>query len=77
MVPVACLVINACTMSISILSQIHLTLVHVIDITQVANLTFSLLTNVPATSDIAVKTWYSAFCGKTRSLMTRAMRARC
>jgi len=62
-------------------TQIHRSLARVIDITQVADLAFSLLTNVIATSIIAVKTWYvdSASCGKfhidSLADVTHAMRA--
>jgi len=68
MMPVVCLAINAFVYVATVVvraglfltpedTQIHRNLAHVIDITQVADLTFSLLTNVLATSIIAVRTW--------------------
>jgi len=68
MVPVVCLVINAFVYVATVVvraalfitaehTQIHRNLADVIDVTQVADLTLSLLTNILATSIIAVEAW--------------------
>ncbi|KAH9961215.1 hypothetical protein BC827DRAFT_1155347 [Russula dissimulans] len=68
MVPVVCLVINAFVYVVTVAvraglfitpeyTQIHRNLAHIIDVTQVADLSLSLLTNVLATSIMAVEAW--------------------